>query len=71
MVSSHIDNGDNVVVSYHRLEADRPKAYRFTLSASDCDGVWIPKSQVAHIDEDAHEIWIPLWLAEKKGLEYD
>lgn len=66
----HYDNDDNVLVRIASVEAQTERAYKVTLSDDDTQGIWIPKSQVAHFDEDAGEVWIPLWLAEEKGLEY-
>lgn len=43
---------------------------RATLIAVGDEEVWLPESQIAAIDA-AGEVWIPLWLAEKKGLEYE
>ena len=65
------DDGMNVLVRFDSIEGRRKKAYRLRIDPYDGPEIWIPKSQVASIDEDAGEVWIPLWLAEKKGLEYE
>jgi len=67
----NFDDGENVLVRFHRVKASSPRARLIELSVEDAEGVWIPESQIAHIDEDAGELWIPEWLAEKKGLEYE
>lgn len=65
------DNGDNVLVRFHDARHETASAHLLAIAADDVEGVWLPKSQIAHIDLDAKEVWIPLWLAEKKGLEYE
>lgn len=62
------DNGENVLVRFVGIAAETEKAYCLVREDED---IWIPKSQVRHIDEDGGEIWIPVWLAEKKDLEYE
>ncbi len=69
-MSEH-DDGTNVLVRFDHVKVDRPASYCLALSVDDYGGVWLPKSQVANIDEDAGEVWLPLWLAEKRGLEYE
>lgn len=69
-VVSH-DDGTNVLVRFDGVQAETEKAVCIVLDATDYEGVWIPRSQIAHIDEDAGELWIPLWFAEKKGLDYE
>jgi hypothetical protein len=64
------DNGDNVLVRFLEVRAETGSALLLRVSEDDAEDAWIPKSQIAHIDLDANEVWIPLWLAEKKGLEY-
>ncbi len=68
---SNYDDGTNVLVRFHDVAAERPKSYKLLMAVDDCDGTWIPKSQVAHIDLDTGEFWIPLWLAEEKGFDYE
>lgn len=72
MGSTH-DDGTNVLVRFHEFKGKTPsgKAYLFSLAPEDSENLCLPMSQVAHIDTDAGEVWIPLWLAEKKGLEYE
>ena len=62
------DDGSNVRVRFDGVEAETDAAY---LLSVDGEEVWIPKSQIAHMDDSAGELWIPLWLAEKKELDYD
>jgi len=71
MGDKRYDDGENVVIRFHEIKSESPKAYLIALSPDDYHGTWIPKSQVANIDHEASEVWIPLWLAEKKGLDYD
>jgi len=66
-----VDNGSNVLVRFHEIKHDTGKATLLLLTPSDTQGVWIPNSQIAHIDDDTGEVWIPLWLAEKNGMEYE
>jgi hypothetical protein len=70
-MSAPWDDGENVLVRFDRIERQTAKAYCILLDFTDVEGVWLPKSKVARIDEDAGECWIPLWLADEKGLEYD
>ena len=65
------DEGSNVLVRFHHARHESEKAHLLMFSADDEQGIWFPKSQIAHLDLDANEVWIPLWLAEKKGLDYD
>jgi len=65
------DDGHNVLVRFHHVVEYSAKAMRIAITVSDLPGIWIPKSQIAHHDTETHEIWIPMWLAEKKGLEYE
>jgi hypothetical protein len=74
MVSREIDNGENVLVRFRSIEARTAMAYKILTPFSDeasARMAWLPKSQVADIDEEKGEVWIPLWLAEKKGLGYE
>lgn len=66
--SEEIDNGSNVLVRFDSIELERPAATLFVIGV---EQVWIPVSQIAEIDAKKKEMWIPLWLAEKKGLEYE
>ena len=70
--SAH-DDGENVLVRFHEFKGKTPsgKAYLFSLTAEASENLCLPKSQVAHIDTDTGEVWIPLWLAENKGLDYE
>lgn len=70
-MSRAYDDGENVLVRFYGMDGDTAKAYKILITVDDIEGVWIPRSQVADIDWDTHEMWIPLWLAEKKGLEYE
>jgi hypothetical protein len=62
------DDGSNVLVRFESIGARSSKAVKICVDVD--EDVWLPESQIAHLDEDAGEVWIPLWLAEKKGLEY-
>lgn len=66
---SRHDDGENVMVPLQRIKAETDKAYLVMLEQGDGEEVWLPKSQVAFIDQG--EVWIPLWLAEKKGIDYE
>jgi len=70
-MSSSYDDGSNVLVRFHHAMAESDKAHLLALSVEDQEGVWLPKSQIAHIDFCSGEVWIALWLAEKKGLDYE
>lgn len=63
------DDGQNVLIRFHHLEAQTEKAWKVALNSGP-GAMWIPKSQIAHLDKGKHEMWIPLWLAEKNGLAY-
>ncbi len=66
------DNGTNVLVRFHEIVRRTDKAVLISIEEDDDDtSVWIPESQIAMIDTGLGEVWIPLWLAEEKGLEYD
>ena len=65
------DDGTNVLVRFYEIERRTDLAHLVLLTPEDEDGVWIPESQIAAIDTGLGELWIPLWLAEKKGLEYE
>ena len=65
------DNGEDVLVRFHHVRHESARAYLLSLTLDDVEGVWLPKSQITHIDTDANEVWLPLWLAEEKGLEYE
>ncbi len=67
------NDGNNVLVRVDRLVSETPKALLVAMSSDggEEEEVWIPKSQVASLDVDTGEVWLPLWLAEKKGLQYD
>lgn len=62
------DDGNNVLVKFDRVAHETETAI---LIEVDDSSEWIPKSQIACVDEELKEMWIPLWLAEKKGLDYD
>ena len=66
------DNGTNVLVRFHEIVRRTDKAVLISIEEDDDDTfVWIPESQIAMIDTGLGEVWIPLWLAEEEGLEYD
>ncbi len=65
------DDGTNVLVRFDSIEGRTEKAYQLRIDPYDGPEIWIPKSQVASIDREKGEVWVPLWLAEKKGLEYE
>ena len=64
------DDGDNVLVRFDGIQAETDAAVRVT---GDDYGwaEWIPRSQIAYLDEEAGEMWCSLWIAEKKGLPYE
>lgn len=66
-----LDNGSNVLVRFHALQNESEKAVLLLLDPTDTEGIWLPKSQVTHLDPEIGGAWIPLWLAEKKGFEYE
>lgn len=70
-MSGPYDDGENVLIRFHEKVDSTDLAVKLTLTSDDGSGVWLPKSQVAALDKDAGEAWIPLWLAEKKGLSYE
>lgn len=63
-----IDNGDNVLVRFDEVKHETDGAF---LIVVDEEEVWIPKSQVAHVDHAKGEMWLPLWLAESKGVGFE
>lgn len=65
------DDGTNVRVSFHQKAGESEKAVRVFVSETDFEGIWIPKSLIAHFDEDTGEVWVPEWFARKEGLEYE
>lgn len=65
-----IDNGTNVLVRFHSVARETDAALLLSVSPED-DGTWVPKSQVAHIDQAAGEVWMPLWIAVGKGFAYE
>ncbi len=65
------DDGNNVLVRFDHVMSETPKALLVAMGGEGDEEVWIPKSQVASLDADAGEVWLPLWFAEKKGLQYD
>ncbi len=69
-MSNH-DDGNNVLVRFHTAGHIGAKSRLIYLSPEDREGIWLPHSQIAHIDTDSGEVWIPLWLAEKMGVEYE
>ncbi len=70
-MSAPWDDGENVLVRFEHLERQTAKAYCILIEFSDTEAVVLPKSKVAHLDEDAGEVWIPEWLATDRGLEYE
>ena len=61
-------NGENVRVTYLDRETETSKAVLYQIGV---ELVWIPKSQISHRDVFEKHIWIPLWLAEKLGIDYE
>lgn len=65
------DKQQNVLVVFSHVSAMTEKAYRIALNDKGIhEGMWIPKSQIAHIDKSKGEMYIPEWLAEKCGLTF-
>lgn len=65
------NDGTNVLIKFHHLETQTEKAYLVALTVSRHRGMWFPKSLIAHLDKGKREMWIPKWLAEKRGLMYE
>ena len=67
------DDGTNVLVRCLSSEARSDKAVKFLtrFGESPARMAWIPKGQIAHLDEKKGELWIPMWLADKRGLKYE
>ena len=55
---------DDVGIEYDELEKETESAFLITI---DSEKIWIPKSQARHYDANK-KIYIPEWLANKKGL---
>lgn len=75
-MSRPYDDGENVLVRFSHAKYESDKAHLLAMDEDDDEGTWFPKSQIAHIDfyparGTGSELWIPKWLAEKKGLEYE
>lgn len=71
--SKHND-GENVLV---RAVVSRSTEGAFLLD-QDGEEVWAPRSQIANEadledadDTEESEVWMPLWLAKKKGLTFE
>ena len=65
------DKQQNVLVTFSHVSAVTEKAFRIALNGHGLhEGMWIPKSQIAHIDKSKGEMYIPEWLAEKRGLSF-
>jgi len=58
---------ETITIVYDRIKHVPGK--RAILFFFDEDSVWIPKSQITDIDEEANTVEIPLWLAEEKEIE--
>ena len=52
------------VIPFDRVVWTTPEAWLLNLGG---EKVWLPKSQCELMEEE-QEIWVPQWLAEKKGL---
>ena len=51
---------------YDDIEVSTEKAICFSF---DNQNVWLPKSQIEHLDMHGHFVDIPQWLILSKGLE--
>lgn len=67
------DDGTNVLVRFDHQRADTGVggAKLLRMNADNFDEVWFPNSEIKHFDAEAGEMWIPEWLARKKGVEYE
>lgn len=67
------DDGTNVLVRFHHIKFAGPKAKSilFAMAEVDVDGVWFPKSEIAYLDPETGEVWVPEWLAKKRGVDYE
>lgn len=63
-MTSEFDDGNNVLVRCEDI-IETKNSYMLD------NDVFVGKKIVAHVDLETNEIWIPLWLAEKEGLDYD
>jgi hypothetical protein len=54
---------EDVEVAYDEVRHETDKAYLFVI---DTEKIWIPKSQISHMNDDTFVI--PRWLAEENGL---
>jgi len=70
-VDPAIDNGTNVLVRFKEVVTRTDKAVKFSTPMGVLSEFWLPKSMIAHLDEEKGEVWIPLWLAEKRGIKYE
>lgn len=55
---------EDVSVNFDKLEKDTESAFLITI---DGEQIWIPKSQARMYDK-VNKVYIPEWLALKKGL---
>lgn len=62
-MSSHNDGSDVLV----RCDEIKELKNSYLLD----DDVFVGKGAVTHVDLDTNEIWVPMWLAEKEGLDYE
>ncbi len=68
------NDGENVLIRYNELVKQTDGAYLIETvdtATGEVTITWLPKSQVAKIDHSLCELWIPLWLAESRELEYE
>lgn len=66
--TEEIDDESNVLVSFESIETETDRA--LLIRTEDEESHWLPKSQIMSLDHQKNEVWIPMWLAEKKGLDY-
>ena len=78
MAKRRSEENEAVRVEYSKKlhETDKAKLFRV-----DSEDVWIPKSMIEQEEQEEQEedgankaggyFWIPRWLAEEKGLEYE
>ena len=62
---------DYVLIHFDTVLHETAKAYLFAASPDDLTGDWFPKSQIYDLHLNNKTVWVPRWMAEQKGLQYD
>lgn len=70
MVAGMSEDQETVEIDYDCIRHETANAYLIAIvdDGDDSEEVWIPKSQIIALDDDAHVVEIPEWLADSKGL---